>query len=62
MADDVVLNKTGIIERCLRRVQEEYAGNPTNLHDDITKQDAVVLNLQRACRAAIDLSRHAKEP
>ena len=62
MADDVVLNKASIIERCLRRVREEYADNPTNLHDDITKQDAIVLNLQRACQAAIDLSRHAKEP
>ena len=43
MADDVVLNKTSIIERCLRRVREEYDGDPTNLHDDITKQDAIVL-------------------
>ena len=43
MADDVVLNKTGIIERCLRRVQEEHDGDPANLHDDITKQDAIVL-------------------
>jgi hypothetical protein len=24
MADDVVLNKIGIIERCLQRVREEY--------------------------------------
>jgi uncharacterized protein YutE (UPF0331/DUF86 family) len=58
MADDVVLNKTGIIERCLQRVREEYAGDPANLHDDITKQDAIVLNLQRACQAAIDLAMH----
>ena len=43
MADDVVLNKTGIIERCLQRVREEYDGDPANLHDDITKQDAIVL-------------------
>ena len=62
MADDVVLNKTGIIERCLQRVREEYDGDPANLHDDITKQGVIVLNLQRACQAAIDLSRHAKEP
>ena len=43
MADDVVLNKTGIIERCLQRVREEYDGDPANLHDDITKQGVVVL-------------------
>ena len=24
MADDIVLNKIGIIERCLQRVREEY--------------------------------------
>ena len=58
MADDVVLNKTSIIERCLWRVQEEYDGDPANLHDDITEQDAIVLNLQRACQAAIGLAMH----
>jgi uncharacterized protein YutE (UPF0331/DUF86 family) len=58
MADDVIVNKTSIIERRLRRVREEYDGNPGNLHDDITKQDAIILNLQRACQAAIDLAMH----
>lgn len=58
MADDVTLNKTSIIERCLRRVREEYDDDPANLHDDITKQDAIILNLQRACQAAIDLAMH----
>jgi uncharacterized protein YutE (UPF0331/DUF86 family) len=58
MADDVILNKTSIIERCLRRVREEYDDDPANLHDDITKQDAIILNLQRACQAAIDLAMH----
>lgn len=58
MADDVVLNKTSIIERCLRRVREEYDDDPSNLHNDITKQDAIILNLQRACQAAIDLAMH----
>jgi len=58
VADDVVLNKTSTTERFLRRVQEEYDGDPANLHDDITKQDAIVLNLQRACQAAIDLAMH----
>jgi uncharacterized protein YutE (UPF0331/DUF86 family) len=54
--DDVVLNKAAAIERCIRRVREVYAGNPANLHDDLTKQDSIVLNLQRACEAAIDLA------
>jgi uncharacterized protein YutE (UPF0331/DUF86 family) len=56
--DDVVLNKAAVIERCVRRVREEYAGDPANLTDDPTKQDSIVLNLQRACEAAIDLAMH----
>jgi uncharacterized protein YutE (UPF0331/DUF86 family) len=58
MADDVVLNKASVIERCLRRVEDEYEGDPANLRDDITRQDAIILNLQRACQAAIDLAMH----
>jgi uncharacterized protein YutE (UPF0331/DUF86 family) len=58
MADDVVLNKASVIERCLQRVEDEYEGDPTNLRDDITRQDAIILNLQRACQAAIDLAMH----
>jgi uncharacterized protein YutE (UPF0331/DUF86 family) len=56
MADDVVLNKAATIERCLQRVLEEYAGNKQNLAANQTKQDAIVLNLQRACETAIDLA------
>jgi len=55
--DDVLLNKAGIIERCLRRVREEYAGDPSRLRS-FTHQDAIVLNLERACQAAIDLAMH----
>ena len=56
MADDVILNKAASIERCLHRIQEEYAGNEQNLTANQTKQDAIVLNLQRACETAIDLA------
>lgn len=56
MADDVILNKAASIERCLHRIDEEYAGNEQNLIDNQTKQDAIVLNLQRACETAIDLA------
>jgi uncharacterized protein YutE (UPF0331/DUF86 family) len=55
--DDVILQKAAIIERCLRRVREEHAGDDTRL-DDMTRLDAIVLNLQRACEAAIDLAMH----
>jgi uncharacterized protein YutE (UPF0331/DUF86 family) len=56
MADDVILNKAASIERCLQRIQDEYAGDKQNLVAHQTKQDAIVLNLQRACETAIDLA------
>ena len=58
MVDDVVLNKAAIIERCLTRVHEEYSGDDRVLRQNITKQDSIILNLQRACEAAIDLAMH----
>jgi uncharacterized protein YutE (UPF0331/DUF86 family) len=58
MADEVILNKTAVIERCLKRVTEEYAQNKDELETDYTRQDAIVLNLLRASEAAIDLAMH----
>jgi uncharacterized protein YutE (UPF0331/DUF86 family) len=57
MIDDIVLNKTDTIKNCVQRVYEEYADNPNNLNN-ITKQDSIILNIQRACEAAIDLGMH----
>ena len=57
MIDEVVLNKTQIIKRCLTRVREVYAGNPARLND-YTKQDSIILNIQRACETCIDLAMH----
>jgi uncharacterized protein YutE (UPF0331/DUF86 family) len=56
--DDVVLNKAATIERCLRRITDEYAGELANLEDDLTRQDSIILNIQRACEASIDLAMH----
>lgn len=56
MADDVIVNKAASIERCLQRIQDEYAGDRQNLVANQTKQDAIILNLQRACETAIDLA------
>jgi len=56
MADDVILNKAASIERRLQRIQDEYAGTNQNLAENQTKQDAIVLNLQRTCETAIDLT------
>lgn len=59
MADEVVLNKIAVIERCLQRIRDEYEGNENQLETDYTRQDAIVLNLLRASEAAIDLAMHA---
>lgn len=58
MVDDVLLNKVAIIERCLSRISEEYLGRESTLETDQTRQDSIVLNLQRACEASIDLAMH----
>lgn len=54
MVDDIALNKHTIIERCLARIREEYAGHETALATNFTQQAAIVRNPQRACEAAID--------
>lgn len=57
MQNDVILNKIAVINRCIKRVHEVYAGDPQNLID-FTKQDSIILNIQQACEAAIDLAMH----
>jgi uncharacterized protein YutE (UPF0331/DUF86 family) len=56
--DDVVLGKVEIIERCVRRVREMHGGDPEAFREELTRQESVLLNLQRACEAAIDLAMH----
>lgn len=56
--DDVVVNKAATIERRVARVRQEYDGDERNLVDDQRRQDSIILNLQRACEAAIDLAMH----
>ena len=55
MTDDVILNKLAVIKRCVLRIEEEYDHKPINLQN-YTKQDSIILNLQRACEACIDLA------
>jgi len=58
MADDVLLNKAAIIERCLKRIEDEYRGHENEIERNFTRQDSIVLNLLRACEASIDLAMH----
>ena len=56
--NDVVINKIATIERCLQRIKMVYAEVADNLSTDFTRQDSIVLNLQRACEASIDLANY----
>jgi len=56
--DDIILNKVSTIERCLDRIKVEYADDDINLYQNYTKQDAIILNLQRICEAVIDIAMH----
>lgn len=58
MADNVVINKAAAIERCVARAREEYSRDPHSFESDYTRQDAAILNIQRACEAALDLGQY----
>ena len=54
---DSVLNKKDSIERCVQQVRRYYAlPSEQNFAEDFLKQDAIALNLQRACQLCIDLA------
>jgi uncharacterized protein YutE (UPF0331/DUF86 family) len=54
--DDVLMSKGAIIERCIRRIHEEYNADPS--FSSFTHMDAMILNIERACQAAIDSAMH----
>ncbi|MBF0401235.1 MAG: DUF86 domain-containing protein [Magnetococcales bacterium] len=58
MVDDVLINKAATIERAVRRAREEYDKEPATFAGDHTRQDAAILNIQRACEAALDMGQH----
>ena len=53
--DRVVLNKIESIERCISRIKNLYNDDESRL-DNYLYQDAIILNIQRACQQTIDLA------
>jgi hypothetical protein len=51
MDNDLLVSKTGTIERCIKRARDEYEKDPTTFVGDITRQDAATLNVIRAWEA-----------
>jgi uncharacterized protein YutE (UPF0331/DUF86 family) len=58
MADDVLLKKAAIVERSVGRAREEFAAAGAGFATDFTRQDAAVMNIQRACEAVVDMANH----
>jgi len=54
--DDLFTNKAAIIERALSRMLQELAADPGLVN--YSHIDALTLNIERACQAAIDLALH----
>ncbi|QZN97063.1 type VII toxin-antitoxin system HepT family RNase toxin [Symbiopectobacterium purcellii] len=55
---DIIINKSAAIRHCLQRIREEFNQDAEHIATDFTRQDSVILNLLRACEAAIDLANH----
>lgn len=58
MSHDVILNKIATIEKCLLRINEEYHADKETFQSNYTRQDSVILNLERASQASIDIATH----
>ena len=57
--NDIVWNKKESIERCIRQIRNYYAmSSDLPFNQDYLKQDAIAINMQRACEQAIDLSNY----
>ena len=57
MTQDVALAKLASIEKCLQRIRSVTGGDPESV-ENLDTEEIVVLNLQRAIQASIDLSAH----
>jgi uncharacterized protein YutE (UPF0331/DUF86 family) len=54
---NVVINKIETINRCKDRINQEFDDSKEFL-SNYTKQDSVILNLERISQAAIDIATH----
>ena len=57
--NDIVLNKKESIERCIKQIKTYYSlKSDVPFAEDFLRQDAIAINLQRACEQSIDLANH----
>jgi uncharacterized protein YutE (UPF0331/DUF86 family) len=58
MLDDILINKTATIKKCIARIQAEYIGYEQEFSTNYTKQDSIILNIERLSQATIDIAAH----
>jgi uncharacterized protein YutE (UPF0331/DUF86 family) len=56
--NDVAAGKVRNIRDCVARLRAVDPGTLEGIADDLLVQESLVLNVQRACQAAIDLATH----
>lgn len=55
--NEIILNKKISIERCIAQIRKYYAlDSHVPFKEDYYKQDAIAMNLQRACELSIDIA------
>ncbi len=56
---DILLQKKAGVERCIKQARDYYnMPSEKPFAEDAFKQDAIVINLQRACEQCIDMANH----
>lgn len=58
MDETVLLSKIVSLERCIQRIQGRTPRDRQTLSDDLDRQDIIVLNLERAVQACVDIASH----
>lgn len=58
MDKDIILAKIASLERCIDRVISKTPPDLLVLHDDLDRQDIIVLNLERAVHICVDIAAH----
>jgi len=57
--NEIILNKKVSIERCIQQINSYYAlDNGLPFATDYLRQDAIAMNLQRACELTIDIANY----
>jgi uncharacterized protein YutE (UPF0331/DUF86 family) len=54
----LIFEKLDTVVRCLERVREKTPATLGELNADVDKQDIIVLNLERAIQASVDIAAH----